>query len=126
MDLLRDFRSRFAVTAGALAGFALIYPFIYAWGGPGMTALCALPILVAGYLFGLRAGAIVGFVIFPLSVLELVAFRVPAADLRRQASAFQQFARKRRRGCLAVRSRNADETPAQKTRGQFDFVSASM
>ena len=81
MDLLRDFRSRFAVTAGALAGFALIYPFIYAWGGPGMTALCALPILVAGYLFGLRAGAIVGFVIFPLSVLELVAFRVPAADL---------------------------------------------
>ncbi len=81
MDLLRDFRSRFAVAAGALVGFAVVYPAIYAWGGPGMTALCALPILVVGYLFGLRAGAIVGFVIFPISVIELEALHVPAAGL---------------------------------------------
>src|SRR5262249_37782809 len=45
-----------------------------------------------------------------------------AADLRGQAGALEQDARERRRSRLAVRPRNADESPAQKAPGQLDFT----
>ena len=68
-------------TAAGLAAFAIAYPPLYAWGGPANAALCSLPILVAGYYWGLWAGIVTGLVILPLTTLELVAVGVRGADV---------------------------------------------
>jgi PAS domain S-box-containing protein len=73
--------ARLGLTGLALVLFAVLYPPLYWWAGPGITALCALPIMVVGYLWGMRAGALTGFLVFPLGVVELVAFHVPQAML---------------------------------------------
>jgi diguanylate cyclase (GGDEF)-like protein/PAS domain S-box-containing protein len=73
--------TRAALTVLALTAFAVLYPPLYWWAGPGITALCALPIMVVGYLWGMRAGALTGFLVFPVGVVELVAFHVPQATL---------------------------------------------
>jgi len=72
---------RAIVTGVILLGFALIYPPAFVTAGAGITALCAIPILVAGYLWGMWAGALTGLLIVPLTILELVALGVPQADL---------------------------------------------
>jgi len=68
-------------TALALGAFALLYPPVFAWGGPANAALCVFPILIAGYYWGLAAGILTGFLILPLTTLELVAFDVRGADV---------------------------------------------
>ena len=77
----RRYGGRAFATASVLLAFAVIYPLLYARGGAANAALCAIPVLVAGYLWGMGAGAATGLVILPLTTIELVALGVPKADL---------------------------------------------
>jgi thiamine transporter ThiT len=77
----RRYGGRAAATAAALLLFAAIYPLLFARGGAANAALCAIPVLVAGYLWGMGAGAVTGLVVLPLTTIELVALGVQKADL---------------------------------------------
>jgi diguanylate cyclase (GGDEF)-like protein/PAS domain S-box-containing protein len=77
----RRYGRRALVSAAVLLLFAAIYPLFYARGGAANAALCAIPVLVASYLWGMGAGAATGLLILPLTTIELVALGVPQADL---------------------------------------------
>jgi diguanylate cyclase (GGDEF)-like protein/PAS domain S-box-containing protein len=79
--LLARYGRRGFWTALSLVLFALAYPPLYAWGGAANAALCAFPILVAGYFWGLYAGVLMGLLVLPLTTLELVALDIRGADL---------------------------------------------
>ena len=68
-------------TAAGLLVFAFVYPPLYELGGASNAALCALPILVAGYYWGLWAGGLTGLLVLPLTTLELVALDARNPDL---------------------------------------------
>ncbi len=77
----RRYGRRGLATGAAFLLFASVYPLLFARGGAANAALCAIPVLIAGYLWGMAAGAVTGLVVLPLTTLELVALGVPHADL---------------------------------------------
>src|SRR3981081_1725069 len=77
----RRYGRRALATGAILLMFAVVYPLLFARGGAANAALCAIPVLVAGYLWGMSAGAATGLIILPLTTLELLAPGARGADL---------------------------------------------
>ena len=75
---------RFDVRAAIVAASALFYAatFLPLYGilGPGVVSLSAVPVALAGWLFGLRAGMLAGALAFPINTVLL---GVDSSDLNR-------------------------------------------
>ncbi|HEY8760678.1 MAG TPA: GGDEF domain-containing protein, partial [Candidatus Dormibacteraeota bacterium] len=77
----RRYGRRALATGAVLLLFVIVYPLLFARAGAANAALCAIPVLVAGYLWGMGAGAATGLLVLPLTTIELLALGVPHADL---------------------------------------------
>ena len=62
---------RIAVVAASAVFYALTFLPLYAVLGPGVVSLSAVPVALAGWLFGLRAGMLAGAIAFPLNTILL-------------------------------------------------------
>jgi PAS domain S-box-containing protein len=54
---------------GAWVAYVLVFILLYPVVGPTMAALAILPVVVMGWLFGLRTGSLAGLLSFPLNML---------------------------------------------------------
>jgi len=77
----RRYGRRALATGALLLAFAVVYPLLFARGGAANAALCAIPVLIAAYLWGTGAGVATGLLVLPLTTLEMLALGVPKADL---------------------------------------------
>jgi PAS domain S-box-containing protein len=71
---------RVAVVALATAFYALTFLPLHAQLGPGAVSLAVVPVALAGWLFGLRAGLLAGALAFPVNTVLL---GVEEAELNR-------------------------------------------
>jgi PAS domain S-box-containing protein len=62
---------RVAIVAASAVFYALTFLPLHAILGPGVVSLSAVPVALAGWLFGLRAGMLFGAVAFPLNTVLL-------------------------------------------------------
>ena len=62
---------RVAVVALSFAFYALTFLPLHAELGPGVVSLSAVPVALAGWLFGLRAGLLAGAIAFPMNTVLL-------------------------------------------------------
>src|SRR5512139_3562627 len=71
MDKLMAFlhKRRLAVVGGTVLGFVLLFPGLYRVFGDGVVTFSLLPVLLAGWLYGLRVGLGFGLGAFLVSLL---------------------------------------------------------
>lgn len=62
---------RLAVVAASIAFYALTFLPLHAVLGPGVVSLSAVPVALAGWLFGLRPGMLAGAMAFPFNTVLL-------------------------------------------------------
>ena len=62
---------RIALVAVSTAFYALTFLPLHAVLGPGVVSLSAVPVAIAGWLFGLRAGMLMGAMAFPFNTVLL-------------------------------------------------------
>lgn len=62
---------RVALVAVSVAFYALTFIPLHAELGPGIVSLSVVPVALAGWLFGLRAGLVAGALAFPMNTLLL-------------------------------------------------------
>ena len=62
---------RVALVAASAVFYGLTFLPLYAHLGPGVVSLSAVPVALAGWLFGLRAGLLAGALAFPLNTVLL-------------------------------------------------------
>lgn len=62
---------RVAVVAASAIFYALTFLPLYRTLGPGVVSLSAVPVALAGWLFGLRAGMMAGALAFPINTVLL-------------------------------------------------------
>ncbi len=62
---------RVAIVAASAVLYALTFLPLHSILGPGVVSLSAVPVALAGWLFGLRAGMLFGAVAFPLNTVLL-------------------------------------------------------
>lgn len=62
---------RVAIVAAAAVFYSMTFLPLYSILGPGVVSLSAVPVALAGWLFGLRAGMLFGAVAFPLNTVLL-------------------------------------------------------
>ena len=62
---------RVALVAGSAAFYALTFLPLYRELGPGVVSLSVVPVALAGWLFGLRAGLLAGAIAFPVDTVLL-------------------------------------------------------
>ncbi len=65
------FDARMALIAVVTAFYALTFVPLYDELGPGVISLSVVPVALAGWLFGLRAGLLAGAIAFPLNTVLL-------------------------------------------------------
>ncbi len=64
----RDARLRLALVLGITLLYALLFAPLHRLIGGGVSALSLLPVMVAGWSFGLRGGLLAGLLALPLSL----------------------------------------------------------
>ena len=65
----RVLSSRATLTLGAWVAYVLVFIPLYRLVGQIVAALAMLPVVVTGWLFGMRAGLLTGLLTFPLNML---------------------------------------------------------
>ncbi|MFQ5854662.1 MAG: HD domain-containing phosphohydrolase [Anaerolineae bacterium] len=77
---VRPHQVRVALDLSTWVAYVLAFVLLYRAQGPEVTALCLLPVAVAGWLFGMRAGLLAGLLSFPLNTLLLDLVGEPGWD----------------------------------------------
>ena len=60
---------RVALTLGCMFVYVLLFLLFYSRIGPGIAALTTIPVIIVGWLWGLRGGLLAGLLSLPLNVL---------------------------------------------------------
>lgn len=68
---IERFNMRVAVVAASAVLYALAFLPLHRELGPGVVSLSAVPVALAGWLFGLRAGLLAGAIAFPVDTVLL-------------------------------------------------------
>src|SRR5687767_13083242 len=62
-------RTRVAMVAAAWALYGALYVALHSSAGPGLAALSAVPVVVAGTLLGVRWGLLAGLAALPVNTM---------------------------------------------------------